>query len=175
MSDVLGEEEIEIIFNNFRKLNSLEDAILCWQERPLVERVKFMEFLFKLAIEQDGIHNDEWNMLMNLTWQLRFNKCWREIFRDNYSSLRTEFYDYEHKSSTSTEDHSTSKNNRSSSLKPYFILLGLEETASDEEIKRAYHNLALQHHPDLPKNADRIKECEVLMKKINEAYEKIKA
>jgi DnaJ-class molecular chaperone len=59
-------------------------------------------------------------------------------------------------------------------LKPYFTLLGLEETASDEEIKRAYHNLALQHHPDMPKNADRIKECEAIMAKINEAYEKLR-
>jgi DnaJ-class molecular chaperone len=59
-------------------------------------------------------------------------------------------------------------------LKPYFTLLGLEETASDEEIKRAYHKLALQHHPDMQKNADRIKECEAMMAKINEAYKKLR-
>ena len=123
---------------------------------------------------QDGIHNDEWNMLMNLIWQLRFNKFYCEDFRYRYFSLRTEFYDYERKSSTSTEDNSASTNNSSSSLKPYFTLLGLEETASDEEIKRAYHKLALQHHPDMQKNADRIKECEAMMAKINEAYEKLR-
>ena len=174
LSDVLGEEEIEIIFDDFRKLGSLEDAVLYWLKRSGRERLSFMHFLFKLAIVQDGIHNDEWNMLMNLICQLRFSNYYREDFRYRYSSLRTEFYDYERKSSTSTEDHSASTNNRSSSLKPYFTLLGLEETASDEEIKRAYHNLALQHHPDMPKNADRIKECEAMMAKINEAYEKLR-
>ncbi|MBQ8019143.1 MAG: DnaJ domain-containing protein [Paludibacteraceae bacterium] len=46
--------------------------------------------------------------------------------------------------------------------------------ASDEEIKRAYHNLALQHHPDLPKNADHVKESAAMMAKINEAVEKIR-
>lgn len=174
LSDFLSKKEIEIIFDDFRKLGSLEDAILCWRERSLPERLSFMRFLFKLTILQDGIHNDEWNMLMNLIWQLRFSNYYREDFRYRYSSLRTEFYDYERKSSSSTEDHSASRNNSSSSLKPYFTLLGLEETASDEEIKRAYHKLALQHHPDMPKNADRIKECEAMMAKINEAYEKLR-
>ena len=174
LSDFLSKEEVEIIFDDFRKLGSLEDAILCWRERSLPDRLSFMRFLFKLAIVQDGIHNDEWNMLMNLIRQLRFSNYYREDFRYRYSSLRTEFYDYERKSSTSTEDNSASTNNSSSSLKPYFTLLGLEETASDEEIKRAYHNLALQHHPDMPKNADRIKECEAMMAKINEAYEKLR-
>ena len=174
LSDFLSKKEVEIIFDDFRKLGSLEDAILCWRERSLPERLSFMRFLFKLAILQDGIHNDEGNMLMNLIWQLRFSNYYREDFRYRYFSLRTEFYDYERKSSTSTEDNSASTNNRSSSLKPYFTILGLEETASDEEIKRAYHKLALQHHPDMPKNADRIKECEAMMAKINEAYEKLR-
>ncbi|MBR5973152.1 MAG: J domain-containing protein, partial [Paludibacteraceae bacterium] len=44
-----------------------------------------------------------------------------------------------------------------------------------EEIRRAYHELALQHHPDLPKNADRMDECEKMMMKINEAYEKLRS
>ena len=174
LSDFLSKKEVEIIFDDFRKLGSLEDAILCWRERSLPERLSFMRFLFKLAILQDGIHNDEWNMLMHLIWQLRFSNYYREDFIYRYFSLRTEFYDYERKSSSSTEDNSASTNNRSSSLKPYFTILGLEETASDEEIKRAYHKLALQHHPDMQKNADRIKECEAMMAKINEAYEKLR-
>lgn len=174
LSDFLSKKEIEIIFDDFRKLGSLEDAILCWRERSLPERLSFMRFLFKLAILQDGIHNDEWNMLMHLIWQLRFSNYYREDFIYRYFSLRTKFYDYERKNSTSTEDNSASTSNNSSSLKPYFTILGLEETASDEEIKRAYRNLVLQHHPDLPKNADRIKECEAMMAKINEAYEKLR-
>lgn len=174
LSDFLSKEEVEIIFDDFRKLGSLEDAILYWRKRSLPDRLSFMRFLFKLTILQDGIHNDEWNMLMNLIRQLRFSNYYCEDFRYRYFSLRTEFYDYERKSSSSTEDNSASTNNRFSSLKPYFTLLGLEETASDEEIKRAYHKLALQHHPDMPKNADRIKECEAMMAKINEAYEKLR-
>jgi DnaJ-class molecular chaperone len=99
---------------------------------------------------------------------LKFNKYYFDFFINRYSSLRTEFDDYEYRISTSTEQDPVSY------LKPYFELLGLDETATDEEIKRAYHNLALQHHPDLPKNSARIEECETLMTKINEAYEKVR-
>ncbi|MCQ2225066.1 MAG: DnaJ domain-containing protein [Paludibacteraceae bacterium] len=49
----------------------------------------------------------------------------------------------------------------------------MQEGASDDEIKRAYHELAMQHHPDRPHNADRVKECEAMMARVNEAYEKV--
>ncbi|MBR0503618.1 MAG: DnaJ domain-containing protein, partial [Paludibacteraceae bacterium] len=87
---------------------------------------------------------------------------------DRYFSLRTEFDDYKWKDTLSQNDYSVDN------LKPYYDLLGLTEDASVEEIKQAYHELALQHHPDLPKNASRIEECEELMMKINEAYERLR-
>lgn len=50
----------------------------------------------------------------------------------------------------------------------YYQILGVRRDASEEEIKRAYRRLALQHHPDRnPGN----KEAESKFKEINEAYE----
>ena len=135
-------------------------------KRPLPYRKFFVEKLFKLAIVDDGIHNDEWNLLMDIMKQLKFNKF--DFFIKRYGPLRTEFEGDEFGGDTST------KNIPVSQLKAYFAILGLEEGASDVEIKKAYHNLALQHHPDLPKNANRVSECEDLMARINEAYEKIR-
>jgi len=51
-------------------------------------------------------------------------------------------------------------------------ILGLEETVTLEEVKDAYHNLALKYHPDKCKD-ERKKECEEMFKKINHAKDVI--
>ena len=166
LSALLSEEEIQSAFEGFSDLQ-MEDAILYWRRKELGEKKDLVNLLFKLTVEQDGIHNDEWNMLIQMLAQLRFNNRYIEYFKDRYFSLRTEFDDYKRKD-TASVDYSVDN------LKPYYDLLGLTEDASVEEIKQAYHELALQHHPDLPKNASRIEECEDLMMKINEAYERLR-
>ena len=129
---------------------------------------KIINRLFQLAILEDGIHNDEWNLLMQLAAQLQFKESYINELWFRYDSLRTEFGEYK-------ESEEYSKNEYVDySLKEYYAVLGLDENATNEEVRRAYHELALQHHPDLPKNAGRIEECEKMMIKINEAYEKVR-
>lgn len=50
----------------------------------------------------------------------------------------------------------------------YYSVLGIQESATEEEIKRAYRTLALKWHPD--KNPDNIAEAEEKFKEIGEAY-----
>src|SRR5579884_2937433 len=52
--------------------------------------------------------------------------------------------------------------------KDYYKILGVERTASQDDIKKAFRKLARKHHPDMnPGN----KEAEKRFKEINEAYE----
>ena len=50
----------------------------------------------------------------------------------------------------------------------YYKVLGLEKTASADDIKKAYRKLALKHHPD--RNPENKKAAEEKFKKISEAY-----
>ncbi len=52
-------------------------------------------------------------------------------------------------------------------FKDYYQVLGVERTASDDEIKKAFRRLARRHHPDINKAAD----AAARMQELNEAYE----
>src|SRR5204863_2973267 len=53
-------------------------------------------------------------------------------------------------------------------FKDYYKSLGVERTASEEEIRKAFRKLARQYHPDVAKEK---KSAEEKFKEINEAYE----
>src|SRR5690242_5223053 len=52
--------------------------------------------------------------------------------------------------------------------KDYYSTLGVDRTASEQDIRKAFRKLARQYHPDV--NPDN-KEAEAKFKEINEAYE----
>ena len=57
----------------------------------------------------------------------------------------------------------------------YYTILGVNKNASQDEIKKAYHKLAKQHHPDRFVNSSESekKYHESKMKEINDAYENL--
>ncbi|HWC03608.1 MAG TPA: DnaJ C-terminal domain-containing protein [Methylomirabilota bacterium] len=55
-------------------------------------------------------------------------------------------------------------------FRDYYEVLGVPRTATPDDVKRAYRQLARKHHPDLQPPAERAKAAE-RFKEINEAYE----
>src|SRR5579863_5721957 len=53
-------------------------------------------------------------------------------------------------------------------FKDYYKTLGVERTASSDDIRKAFRKLARQYHPDVAKDK---KQAEEKFKEINEAYE----
>jgi len=57
-------------------------------------------------------------------------------------------------------------------MDPYKVL-GINENATDEEVKKAYRNLAKKYHPDNYANSPLADVAQEKMKEINEAYDAI--
>jgi len=58
-------------------------------------------------------------------------------------------------------------------MKDPYKVLGVSPTASDDEIKTAYRNLARKYHPDKYAGSDLAELAEEKMKEVNSAYEEI--
>jgi DnaJ like chaperone protein len=114
-------------------------------------RLMFYELLFSVAMADGVLHPAEDAIL-------KASPALLGLHADIYATVKRQFV---------------------SDLSHHYAVLGLTETASQDEVKKAYRKLVTEYHPDkviakgMPE--DFVKFAEEKFREINEAYEAIKS
>lgn len=167
----------EIIAKEFHKdfmsiLNGSENCEPKTHELTDLEtekKSKFIRILYRVAIADDGIKDDEWDLIDNIADNIGIPAHVKLHIQKYYEPVRR---GAAYEKQKEQEQKSTPFSHKSM-VQSALDTLGVSSDATIEEIEKTYRQLALLYHPDLPKNAHRKEECEEKMKAINIAYEEI--
>jgi DnaJ like chaperone protein len=111
-------------------------------------RLQLLHFLFGIANADGVFHPKELNVINSIA-------SWIGVSSADFDSIKSMFID---------------------NLDASYKVLEIDQSATNEEIKKAYRNMAIKFHPDKVGylGEDIRKSAEEKFQKVNEAYEKIK-
>ena len=156
--------------NGTRENNTYSDTRYYGHFRTKEEAEEFFRNIFGRDFGQNGTYN---NTRSSGTFtQEEFEEFIRNTFGGSFGGSTYGNSSGGYRQGGSYQRTGTYTSNRSR----YYRILGLKDGASQEEIKKAYRQLAKEHHPDKFVNASDSdkKYHESKMKEINEAYENLK-
>jgi len=156
--------------NGTRENNTYSDTRYYGHFRTKEEAEEFFRNIFGRDFGQNGTYN---NTRSSGTFtQEEFEEFIRNAFGGSFGGSTYGNSSGGYRQGGSYQRTGTYTSNRSR----YYRILGLKDGASQEEIKKAYRQLAKEHHPDKFVNASDSdkKYHENKMKEINEAYENLK-
>ncbi len=111
-------------------------------------RLQMLHLLFGIAKADGEIHPSELSIIQKISYYIGVNQ-------NDFESIKSMFYD---------------------NVDSAYKILGVERSASNEEIKKMYRKMAVKYHPDKVSylGEDVQKDAKEKFEKINDAYEKIK-
>ena len=116
-------------------------------------------------------------VILGLLWRYLYAQKKKRAPFQRYDRNGHNFHDYGYRKNGTEENGSrTDTNTRKSSSKlDSYKILGIEKSASEEEIKQAYRQLANKYHPDKVGHlGDEFKElAEIRFKEIQRAYQEL--
>jgi DnaJ like chaperone protein len=179
-------EEIGEAAEKYVKSNNQNTETIYKICHPLVEmsysdRIGVISQLFAMAVSDGEFCTEEEVVILKIAHYLRVGKKRYNIIKSNILN----------KSNINNSSHSNQNttNQQSSQGKGYqflnqffmpaynpFVILGLENSASNDDIKKAYRDLVKKYHPDVLTNKSDLikKQAKEKFHEINNAYESIK-
>lgn len=139
-------------------------------ELSVPSRIQLLHFLTSIVGTDNYLSKEEEHKLYHIGRQLRLAASQVRSIINLFRFTRE--YDQQSRSKQKTSRPKTS----TSQLKLAYGVLGLEESASDDQIKKAYRKLAKVHHPDrvIHLGPEFQKKAKEKFQKIADAYELIK-
>lgn len=167
-----GEEKAKDLLLVLRDLNKKDIQLgdVCRQIKVNTDystRYHLLDFLMGLATADNDLTSGEERVLQSIRVHLGITvgDYMSMLERHNLGGYRQQSYG------------SSSAGSRRSSAKDPYKVLGLDSSASDEEVRRAYRRFAMKYHPDKVEHLgeEMKKNAEEQFREINEAYETIKS
>ena len=153
-----GKERANSAFRMFKsiiqsksKINTRQVCINVNEHMQMTERINLLRFLFNVAKADGQVKVLEINKLKSISNYLYISDA-------DFEAVKRLFY---------TEQHSVPSNS--------YAILGLDKTASNEEIKSAYRKLVKRYHPDKIRTltSAQIEASEEKFREVQKAYEQI--
>ena len=133
-------------------------------------RYHMVDFLFGIGGADGEFNQAELNMLRLIAQYLG-------ISQSDYTSIHERHVGYDDSSYSSGSGRSGGSRSASSTYnKDPYRVLGIDSSATDDEVKKAYRRMAMKYHPDrvAGMSEEMQRNAAEQMKEINQAYEVIK-
>lgn len=160
-----GERQAQDLLHVLRDLMKMDYSVyeVCRQIREntnYATRMHLFDFLYSVAVADDNCSAEEEAVLKTIASQLRISS-----------------YDYISIHERHTAGRRASSSSSAAYTKNPYSVLGISDTATNEEVKKAYRRLAMKFHPDKVEGlgVEVKKNAEQQFREINEAYETIKS
>lgn len=165
-ANTYGKEKANEAFRKFRSIikERISTRQICAEIRhfmPYVARVQLVKFLFGVAYADGQVTEAE-------ELEIRKIASYMLLTQHDYVTLRGVYYRHgERRRYTTTYSQNSDYE---------YEVLGLTESATEEEIKKAYRRLVKKYHPDRLQNASNedLRVAKEKFQQIQSAYEKIK-
>lgn len=165
-----GKEMLKVLQQMVQKDIPIDQV--CYQIKVNTDystRYHMVDFLFGIGEADGEFHQSELNMLRLIAQYLG-------ISQSDYTSIHERHVGHADSGYSSHSGYSGRSGASTSYNKDPYRVLGIDSSATDDEVKRAYRKMAMKYHPDrvAGMSEEMQRNAAEQMKEINQAYEIIK-